>query len=73
LRRRGIEPMIAHRNEAHGSGLGRFRWVVERTLSWLPRKRKLRVRTDRRADIHGALLVLGCALVCFNVLMASLC
>jgi transposase len=73
LRRRGIEPMIARRNEAHGSGLGRIRWVVERTLSWLPRKRKLRVRTDRRPDIHSALLSLGCALICFNVLMASLC
>jgi transposase len=73
LRRRGIRPMIARRNSAHGSGLGRFRWVVERTQGWLPRKRKLRVRTERRADIHGALLSLGCGLICFNVLMASIC
>jgi hypothetical protein len=66
-------PKIARRNEPHGSGLGRISWVVERTLSWLPRKRKLRVRTDRQAGIHSALLALGCALICCNVLMASLC
>jgi transposase len=73
LRRRGIRPRIARRKTPHGSGLGKFRWVVERTLSWLPRKRKLRIRTERRADIHEALTSLGCALICFNVLMASLC
>jgi len=73
LRRRGIRPRIARRKTAHGSGLGKVRWVVERTLSWLPRKRKLRIRTERRADIHEAFTFLGCALICFNVLMASLC
>jgi transposase len=25
----------ARHNTAHGSGLGRFRWVVERTFAWL--------------------------------------
>ena len=73
LRGRGIRPRIARRGTPHGSGLGKFRWVVERTLSWLPRKRKLRVRTERRADIHEALLSIGCSLICFNTLMASLC
>jgi len=28
---RGIRPVIARRNTARGSGLGRYRWVVERT------------------------------------------
>ena len=32
LRRRGIEPILAKRNTEHGSGLGVFRWPVERTL-----------------------------------------
>ena len=73
LRRRGIRPMIARRRTAHGSGLGRVRWVVERTVGWLGRKRKLRIRTERRVDIHAAFLSLGCSLICFNVLMASLC
>jgi transposase len=73
LRRRGIQPKIARRGSEHGSGLGKIRWVVERTLGWLPRKRKLRIRTERRADIHEAWLSLGCGLICFNVLMAALC
>lgn len=31
----GMEPRIRRRGTAHGSGLGRVRWVVERTISWL--------------------------------------
>ena len=34
-RRRGIAPALARRGSAHGSGLGVYRWVVERTLGWL--------------------------------------
>jgi transposase len=56
LRRRGIRPHLARRGTAHGSGLGRFRWVVERTLSWFHRPRKLRLRTEWRIDIHEALM-----------------
>ena len=41
--------------------LGRHRWVVERTLAWLNRYRRLTVRYERRADIHHAFLTLGCA------------
>ena len=33
LRDRGITPRIARRGIAHGSGLGRVRWVVERTFA----------------------------------------
>jgi hypothetical protein len=33
LRERGIEPMLAQRGTGHGSELGVYRWVVERTLS----------------------------------------
>ena len=38
----------------HGSGLGVFRWVVERTLAWLHRFRRLALRYERRADVHEA-------------------
>ena len=54
--------------EHNGSGLGRFRWVVERTFAWLNQFRRLRVRYDRRADIHEAFLSLGCALICWHAL-----
>ena len=43
--------------------LGRHRWVVERTFAWLNRFRRLRVRYERRADIHLAFTLLGCALI----------
>jgi transposase len=68
LRARGIEPKIARRLTAHGSGLGRFRWVVERTVSWLHQFRRLRVRFERRADIHEAFLWLACGLICLREL-----
>ncbi|MEX3954276.1 IS5 family transposase [Paraburkholderia sp. EG287B] len=67
LRARGIEPVIARRRTEHGSGLGKFRWVVERTHAWLHNFRRLRIRFERRADIHEAFLKLGCSLVCWNI------
>lgn len=66
LRRRGIEPELAHRFTEHGSGLGKTRWVVERTLSWLHQHRRLRTRYEKRDDIHEAFLKLGCALICWK-------
>src|SRR3954469_12422909 len=71
LRRRGIQPFLARRGEPHGSGLGVYRWVVERTLSWLHGKRKLRIRTERRGDIHDALVSLACSLICFSILISG--
>jgi transposase len=71
LRRRGIRPVIARRRTAHGSGLGRLRWPVERSLSWLHQFRRLLVRFERRADIHEALLTIGCCLICFRKLQGS--
>jgi len=70
---RGIAPAIARRYTEHGSGLGVHRWVVERTLSWLHQFRRLRVRYERRADIHEAFLTLGCIVICHNYLTGSFC
>jgi transposase len=39
------------------------RWLVERTLEWLHRFRRLRIRYDCRADIHQGFLSLACAIV----------
>jgi Transposase DDE domain len=68
LRARRILPLLAKRNTEHGSGLGRWRWVVERTFAWLNQFRRLRVRYEKRADIHEAFLALACALLCWNAL-----
>jgi transposase len=61
------------RRVAHGSGLGRYRWVVERTLAWLHQFRRLRIRYERRDDIHEAFLILGCAIICWRHVQRSLC
>jgi IS5 family transposase len=73
LRRRGITPRIARRGVESGERLGRYRWVVERTISWLNRLRRLRIRYERRADIHLAFLHIGCALICWNFLNHEFC
>jgi IS5 family transposase len=65
-RERGVRPRIARRGVDSGERLGRRRWVVERTLAWLGRFRRLTIRHERRADIHLALTVLACALVCLR-------
>jgi transposase len=71
LRARHILPLLAMRNTNHGSGLGRWRWAVERTLAWLSQFRRLRVRYERRADIHEAFLSVACLLICWNFLRSQ--
>ena len=68
LRARRIAPKLAKRRTPHGSGLGRYRWVVERTLSWLHQVRRRRIRYERLAEVHEAFLPLGCALICWRFL-----
>jgi transposase len=68
LRQRGIEPVLAKRQTEHGSGLGGFRWVVERTISWLHQFRRLRIRYERRPEIHEALMSVACSLICWRLL-----
>lgn len=65
-RARAITPRIARRTVDSSERLGRHRWVVERTLAWLNRFRRLTIRYERRADIHEAFVILGCALICLN-------
>jgi transposase len=72
LRKRGITPEIARRKTEHGSGLGRVRWVIERTFAWLHNFKRLLVRYDRRHELHEAFLAIGCCLVCFRRLQNSL-
>jgi transposase len=68
LRERGIDPKLAKRRTPSGSGLGVYRWVVERTISWFHQFRRLRVRFDRRDDIHQGLCDLAEVLITFRFL-----
>lgn len=63
----------AYDSQPHGTGLGTQRWVVERTIAWLHQFRRLRVRYEKRADIHEAFLSIGCGLICFRTLKKSFC
>jgi len=67
----GVEPVVARRNAEHGSGLGKVRWVVERTIGWLKGLRRLRVRYDRLKVIQDAWNTLAAAVICFQT--ASQC
>ncbi len=65
LRWLGIDPHIPKRGTGE-SGLGKFRWFIERTLSWFHQFRRLRIRWDRRPEIHQAFLSLTAGVVCFR-------
>ena len=68
LRWLGIEPRIAKRRTAHGSGLGKVRWVVERTIGWIKGLRRMRIRYDRLAVIQDAWNSLAASVICFQIL-----
>ncbi|WP_406407472.1 IS5 family transposase [Streptomyces sp. NBC_01643] len=71
LRARGITPKIARKGTVHGSGLGKTRWVVERTFAWLHQFKRLRIRYEIRADLHLGLLQLACSIICLRRLRTS--
>jgi transposase len=66
LRWLGVTPVLAERGREHGSGLGKLRWYVERTISWLHSFGRLRRRLDRLTEIQEAFLRLACALICLR-------
>jgi transposase len=66
-----VKPVIARRQTEYGSGLGRYRWVVERTFAWL-RNRRLLIRIDRRDASPRAFLARTCCLICWRRLETSL-
>ncbi len=70
LRWMGAEPVVARRGDPHGSGLGRERYVVERTIAILHQNRRLKVRYEKRSDIHKAFLTPACIRTCAHRLLA---
>ena len=65
-RKRNIVPRIARRDLDRSERLGRYRWVVELTLAWFARFRRLAVRYERRVDIFEAFHHLAAALICLR-------
>lgn len=66
LRERGITPLLAKIGASHGSGLGKTRWPVERSIAWLHSFRRLKIRYERSAHVHEAFMSLACALICWK-------
>jgi transposase len=66
-----VKPIIARRGAEHGSGLGKQRWVVERSFAWLHNFRRLRTRYERLPELHLAFMQLGCAVLCQRALAAD--
>jgi transposase len=62
----GIRSLLAERGSPHGSGLGRTRFVVERTHSWFGRFRRL-VQCYERTPAHFlAMQQLAACVICAN-------
>jgi len=72
LRIRGVKPWLAP-SETPNTAVdwADWRWVIERTFAWLNQFRRLRLRYEKRADIHQAFLSLACALICWQFLRAD--
>lgn len=68
LRWLGVDPHIRRRRDKHGSHLGRVRWVVERTISWIKGLRRMRVRYDRSQTSIDAWTSFAAAVVCLHIL-----
>ncbi len=56
----GAEPRIHKRGRPRGSGLGKRRWPVERSLAWLLDNRRLALRYDRLGFVTQSLLQSAC-------------
>jgi transposase len=73
LRQMGIEPVLPEKGIDEDSGLGQTCWPVERTPAWIHQNRRLRIRYERRPDIHQAFLTLACIKICASALFAGFC
>jgi len=64
VRARGVTPRFRKIGSEHGSGLGRFRYVVERTLAWFGNRRRLRLCYEKNGQMFQGLHDLTAALIC---------
>jgi transposase len=63
LHQRGIKVRIARRGIEDKNKLGRVRWVIERTISWVLRFKRLGLRYDRTERTLAPLLTLAMAVI----------
>ena len=68
-----LPPRLARRGVESSQKLGRYRWVAERTFSWQQGARRLRIRDERRDDIHEAFVKIENAMICWGRLNNHFC
>lgn len=69
----GILPLLAKAGQReHGSGLGRWRYVVERTFTWFGHCRRILFCYERHAEHFQAFNVLAAAQICLHRLQKVL-
>ncbi|MCX5388893.1 IS5 family transposase [Streptomyces sp. NBC_00094] len=66
LRSRNLVARIARPGIESGERLGRYRWKIERSISWLFGYRRLTVRYERKGSHFLAFLGLAAALTCYK-------
>ncbi|MEV6117645.1 SAM-dependent methyltransferase [Streptomyces sp. NPDC052109] len=71
LRARGIVPRLARRGVESSARLGRHRWAVERTMSWLSGCRRLHRRYERKPEHFIGFTAIAVMLICLRRLGVS--
>ncbi len=71
VRDHGIGVRVARKGIESFDRLGRHRWVIERTISWLTGYHRLNIRYDRKATHFLGFLTLAAALTCYKKLAKS--
>jgi transposase len=69
----GILALLSPRgkDKPHGSGLGKQRWVVERTMSWWTHFRRINLCYERKGEHFQAFHELAACILCANKLRAA--
>ncbi|WP_419155943.1 hypothetical protein [Streptomyces canus] len=57
---------LSRKGSPNIAGLGKLRYVVERTFALLHQFERLAMRWERRLDLHDALVSLACGLICWR-------
>jgi transposase len=66
-----IGSLLAVRGSPHGSGLGKTRYVIERTMAWLGEYRRLKVCYERSGERFRGFHVLAACVICSNRLQQT--
>jgi transposase len=73
MRQMGVRLEAPKRGQKTKRPLGRARWKVERSMAWLKNFRRLRVRYEKRADMHEAMLTVATIVIALKKAVELFC